>query len=161
MKRLFARSAIALALLAATPFAIAQPAPPPMPSLTPDQSASVDQRLDAYRQETERRVARGEITRNEADNLLAWREWQIAQQVAAPAPPPAAPGDAPPDYAAAAPPDYYAPPPRADYAVVAPPSYYGPYYRYPAPYYGGPYPYFGPSVCAGGFGHHFGGRICF
>lgn len=34
-------------------------------------------------------------------------------------------------------------------------------YRYPAPYYGAPYPYFGPSVCAGGSGHHFGGRICF
>ena len=64
-----------------------------------------------------------------ADNLLDWREWQIAAP----------------------------PPPRRDY-VVAPRPYY---YRNPAPYHGAPYPYFGPSVRAGGFGHHFGGRICF
>ena len=29
-----------------------------------------------------------------------------------------------------------------------------PYYA-PAPYY------WGASICAGGFGHHFGGRVCF
>jgi hypothetical protein len=49
---------------------------------------------------------------------------------------------------------------------VQPPRYYVPSYPYPypypAPYYWGPRPYYyGPSICAGGFGHHFGGRVCF
>lgn len=168
MRRLLALSAVSVALLAGASFAHAQSSPPPMPALTPEQSATLNQRLDAYREETQRRVARGEITQNEADKLLDWREWQIARQVAATAPPSASRDDVPPDYAGEAPPDYsrggapadvYAPPPpRRDYVVVAPAPYY---YRYPAPYYGTPYPYFGPSVCAGGFGHHFGGRICF
>jgi hypothetical protein len=167
MKRLFALSGITVALLAGGSVANAQSSPPPLPALTAEQSAAVEQRLDSYRQETERRVARGEISRNEADNLLAWREWQIARQIANDAPPAAAGDDVPPDYAGNTTSDagsgYYAsPPPRRDYVVVAPPPYYGPYYyRYPAPYYWGPYPYVGPSVCAGGFGHHFGGRICF
>ena len=43
-----------------------------------------------------------------------------------------------------------------------PAPYYWPYY---GPYYWGPrpYAYWGPSVsvCAGGFGRNFGGRICF
>jgi hypothetical protein len=43
--------------------------------------------------------------------------------------------------------EYYRP-----YPYYAP--YYGPGYYAPAPYY------FGASICAGGFGHHFGGRIC-
>ena len=55
---------------------------------------------------------------------------------------------------------------RAPQVVVVepPPRYYVPYYpyAYPAPYYWGTRPYYyGPSICAGGFGHHFGGRICF
>ena len=59
-----------------------------------------------------------------------------------------------------APPDYYEPRPPDRYAVE---PAYGPAYRYGAPYDRGPHPYayWGPSVCAGGFGHHFGGRICF
>ena len=167
MKRLFALSAVTVALSVGASIAHAQSSPPPLPALTAEQSATVDQRLGAYRQETEQRVARGEITRNEADNLLAWREWQIARQVAGDDTSAARRDDVPPDYAgdatADARSDYYAPPPGSrDYAVAAPPPYYGPYYyRYPTPYYWGPYPYFGPSVCAGGFGHHFGGRVCF
>ena len=169
MKRLFALSAVTLAFVAGAPFAHAQASPPSMPSLTAEQSAAVRQQLDPYRQETEQRVRRGEITQNEADNLLKWREWQIAQQVQGATPPTQA-GDVPPDYTGDVspeysrgdvPPGYYAPPPRRDYVVVSPPPYYGPYYRYPAPYYWGPYPYYGPSICAGGFGHHIGGRICF
>lgn len=160
MRRLLALSAVAVALLVGASFAHAQSSPPPMPALSPEQSATVNQRVDAYREETQRRVARGEVTQNEADNLLAWREWQIARQIAAAAPSSATRGDVPPDYSRdGAPADAYAPPPpRRDYVVVPPPPYYD---RYPAPYYGAPYPYFGPSVCAGGFGHHFGGRICF
>ena len=168
MKRLFALSGIAVALLGGASVACAQSSPPPLPALTAEQSATVEQRLDAYRQETEQRVARGEISRNEADNLLAWREWQIARQVASDAASAAPREDAPLDYRGDTTGDaqsgYYAspPPPRRDFVVVAPPPYYPPYYdRYPAPYYWGPYPYFGASVCAGGFGHHFGGRICF
>jgi len=179
MKRLFALAAFTLALGAGTPAALAQSSPPPLPALTAQQSATVQQRLDAYRRQTEARVAHGEITADEADNLLRWREWQIARQVAGVRTPEAGSGvppdyngppqsgsDVPPDYNAAAPsgrdvpPDYYGPPPPG-YVVVQPAPYYGPYYRYRAPYWG-PYPYYwGPSVCAGGFGRHFGGRICF
>ena len=173
MRRLFALSGIAIALLAGASFAAAQSSPPPMQAPTSDQSATVNQRVDAYRAETARRVARGEITQNEADNLLDWREWQIARQVAATAPSPASRNDVPPVYTGEAAPghsrgdasaDVHAPPsPRRDYVVVAPPPYAGLYYysHYPAPYYGAPYPYFGPSICAAGFGHHFAGRICF
>ncbi len=183
MKRLFALAGITLALCAGIPPALAQSAPPPLPELTAQQSATVQQRLDSYRRQTEARVAHGEITADEADNLLKWREWQIARQVAAGVarapqansgvppdyhPAPQANSDVPPDYYAApqsssdVPPDYYGPPPQPGYVVVQPaPYYYGPYYRYRAPYWG-PYPYYwGPSVCAGGFGRHFGGRICF
>lgn len=179
MKHLFALSGIALALLAASPFALAQSSPPPLPPLTPEQSATVSQRMDLYRKETEGRVSRGEITADEADRLNRWREWQIARQVAGRSNPPPAdgngvppdyreapsPGSVPPDYHGAPPPGYGSAPPP-DYVVVQPPAYYGPYYGYPSPYSWGPYPYpyryyWGPTVCAGGFGHHFGGRICF
>lgn len=160
MKCLIAVSGITLALLAAAPSALAQSSPPPLSALTPQQSSAVEQRLDAYRRETERRVARGEITADEADRLLRWREWQIARQVAgaassaSSASSPAMVYDSPPQ-------DYDEPRPR-DYIVVEPPPYYGPYYRYEAPYYWGPRPYYwGPAICAGGFGRHFGGRICF
>lgn len=162
MKRLFALSGLTLALLAAAaPLAVAQSSPPPLPEMTAEQSATVDQRLDLYRRETEGRVARGEITADEADRLLQWREWQIARQVtgAARAPSTVAQADVPPDYRQA-PARVYAPPP--DVVVEPAPYYYAPYYRYPAPYYWGPRPYYwGPAVCAGGFGRHFGGRICF
>ena len=154
MKRLIALSAFALALLAATPAALAQATPPPLPTLTPEQSADVERRMDAYRKQTEARVTRGEIDPDQADRLLRWREWQLAQQVTGLAPPPIG-YDARPDFT------YERP---RDYVVVAPPPYYyAPYYPY-APYYWAPRPYgyyWGPSICAGGFGRHFGGRICF
>lgn len=168
MKRLIALSGFVVALLTGTPFALAQSSPPPLPALTPQQSATVQQRLDLYRRETEGRVARGEITADEADRLLGWREWQIARQVAGVSTPPpsTAQADVPPDYYQVPSREYVPPrevvvepPPEV---VVEPPPYYGPYYRYPAPYYWGPRPYYwGPAVCAGGFGRHFGGRICF
>ncbi|MGE5171223.1 MAG: hypothetical protein ACM3JC_12745 [Rudaea sp.] len=140
----------------------AQSSPPPLPTLTPEQSSEVERRLDPYRRQTEDRVTRGEISADEADRLLRWREWQIARNVAGIAPAPLPDYGAPPDYAA--PPEYEARAPRV--VVVEPPRYYAPYYPYPypapAPYYWGPRAYyFGPSICAGGFGHHFGGRICF
>ena len=153
MKRLIALSGFTMALLCA-PAALAQSSPPPLPQLTPEQSQTVEQRLDLYRRETEGRVSRGEITAAEADRLLAWREWQIAGQVAG--------LDAMPDV----PPDYRGPPVvQRDYVAAAPPPPYyyddGPYYRTPVPYYA-PRPYYwGPAICAGGFGRHFGGRICF
>ena len=160
MKRLFALPGLTIALLAAVPVALAQSSPP-LPALTPEQSATVEQRLDLYRKETEGRVARGEITADEADNLLRWREWQIARQVGgvSSTPQASAQADVPPDYNGPPVREYV--PPR-EYVVVAPPVYDGPYYRYPAPYYWSPRPYYlGPAVCAGGFGRHFGGRICF
>jgi hypothetical protein len=172
MKHLIALSGIALALTL-SPLALAQ-SPPPLPELTQQQADDVNERIDAYRRATDARVARGEITADEADRLLKWREWQLAQQAAASAPVVSArvpvDSDVPPDYHGSAPPDYYRSPPPAyyrssppDYYVVEPAPLYAPYYRYPAPRYVGPapYAYWGPSICAGGFGRHFGGRICF
>jgi hypothetical protein len=155
MKRLVL--ALALAALAGgyAAAAGAQSSPPPLPPMTAEQSANVERQVDLYRTEINGRVGRGEITAAEGDRLLKWREWQIAQQVtgeAAEALPPGPIADSPP----IAPPrvatrEYaYAPPPTAVY----PAPYYVPYYYTPRPYYWG-------SVCAGGWGHHFGGRICF
>ena len=171
MKHLIAIPALVLALGFAIPPASAQSSPPALPALTQQQMQDVNARMDAYRRATDARVARNEITADEAARLVQWREWQVAQQVANAG---AAPGDAgaPPDYGGV-PPDYResAPP---GYSPTVPPGYdmepaplYAPYYRPAAPYYypyyygPRPYAYWGPSVCAGGFGRHFGGRICF
>ena len=152
MKRLIALSGLATTL-AFAPAALAQSSPPALPELTPEQSHSVQQRLDAARRDADARVSRGEISSDEAERLLAWREWQIARHVAGAA---AMPG---------VPPDHREPPlVQRDRVVSAPPPYYaddGPYYRYRVPYYA-PVPYYRSlGVCAGGFGPHFGGRICF
>lgn len=156
MNRSMTLTGIAFALLTATGAALAQSAPPPLPALTPQLSAQLKQRMDLYRRDTDDRVARGEITAGEANRLVSWREWQIARQLAAhnAAPPDAIPYDMPP-------PDYRENPAPRAYAVE-PAPYYGPYYRYPEPYYYGPRAYYwGPTICAGGFGRHFGGSLCF
>ena len=179
MKHLIAISAVAT-LVAVAPAVSAQPAPPSLPALTQQQTQELDTRIDAYRRATDARVARGEITPDEASRLIAWREWQIARQLAAASPrvPQLAPpvdSDVPPDYegprddvasqapqyGAPAQPRAYAVPPTRDGYVVPEPAY-GPY-GYPAPYYAAPrpYAYWGPSICAGGFGRHFAGRLCF
>ncbi len=164
MKHLIAISGIAAALVAAsTPTWAQSSTPPPLPTLTQQQAQDLHARTDAYRRATDQRVARGELNPDEAARLVAWREWQIARQIAS-ARTPTTPGDdgVPPDYASQ-PRDYDASRPR-DYYVVEPAPVYTPYYyRYPAPYYWGPrpYAYWGPSICAGGFGRHFGGRVCF
>jgi hypothetical protein len=187
MKRLALTVALAALLAGYTAAAGAQSSPPALPRLTADQSADVQRQLDLYRTEIDGRVSRGEITADEADRLLKWREWQLAQQ-AINAMPPGAISDAPPIAASAAPPmsgDSTPPmsgseaPPAPAYGapqsvapaapvvrqyVYAPPptvAYPAPYYYYP-PYYYAPRPYYwGASVCAGGWGHHFGGRFCF
>jgi len=174
MKHLIAISAVALSLGFAASSASGQSSPPALPVLTQQQMQDVNARMDAYRRATDARVARNEITADEAARLEQWREWQIAQQVAS-APPVPLPvrsdrappdyGGVPPDYRESAPPDYYPTVPPDYYAAEAAPLY-APYYRPAAPYnpyyYGPrPYAYWGPSVCAGGFGRHFGGRICF
>jgi hypothetical protein len=151
-------AALAMPLAGGAQPAPTQPAPPPqnpaasapqMPTLTPDQSEQVHQQMAGERRTMEARVARGEVTPDEAERFLAWREWQIARQVAGLAPPPSPAIERgletprPRQYAYAYPPPYYYPPP-------------------PPPYYWGPrYYYWGPTVCAGGWGHHGGGRICF
>jgi hypothetical protein len=164
MKHLIA--ILSLAPLLASAAALAQ-SPPPLPALTQQQTEDVRVRMDAYRRETDARVARGEITADEADRLLQWREWQVARQAANPAAPGAS-SRAPVD--TRVPPDYYGSSPRGDsgspppdYYVIEPPPLYVPYQRYVMPRYWGPapYAYWGPAVCAGGFGRHFGGRICF
>jgi len=160
MKHLIALSGLAVALAAAPLVAVAQATPPPLPALSQQQSEDLQARVDAYRRQTDERVARGEITPDEATRLVQWREWQIARQIASASARPPSDEDAPADYSEARPPDYYnARPPRDVY--VSPAPAYGPYY-YPAPYWGPrPYAYWSPSICAGGFGHHFGGRVCF
>ncbi len=174
MKHLIAISAVALALGFAGPPVLAQSSPPTLPVLTQQQMQDVNARMDAYRRATDARVARNEISADEAARLVQWREWQIAQQVASapsvsrPAASDRAPADhggLPPDYRDSAPPDYY-PAVPSDYYAVEPAPLYAPYYRADVPYYPyyygpRPYAYWGPSVCAGGFGRHFGGRICF
>ena len=152
---------------------------PPMPSLDTNQSAEVQRQLAPYRTQIDARVTRGEITPDEAGRLLQWREWQIAQQVARTA------SRSAPVYDQAPPPDYdqgqsagdqgppsgaqpyqaqpyygqqpYAQPYYAPYygPYYAPPYYYAPRYYAPAPYY------WGTRICAGGWGHHGGARVCF
>ena len=174
MKHLFALSGLAIALSIASPLASAQSTPPALPPMSDAQSHELAARMDDYRRATDARVARNEITADEGARLVQWREWQIAQQIAAArtAPMPAttapAPADAPPvppDYRESAPPDYRSDAPP-DYYAVEPAPVYVPYYSPAVPYYPyyygpRPYAYWGPSVCAGGFGRHFGGRICF
>jgi hypothetical protein len=152
LRRVAAVAALAMAMATATT-ATAQSAPPPLPPMTAAQSDEVRQTLEAYRLDTEARVARGEITPDEAGRLIAWREWQVAQ---------AATDQAPPAYA---PPQTIPPPPvtwAAPYPYYAAPSYYAPpYYAPPYPYYGTPAPvYWGFSVCTGRGYRHGWASIC-
>ncbi len=88
------------------------------------------------------RIARGDITADEGDRLLKWREWQIARQIAR-------------DSCHLVPP--------LERKDESPAPYYGPYVRYPAGDYWStpPWVYWGPTICTSGFGRHFGMRICF
>lgn len=147
-------SLVALALagmvgIAALP-AGAQSVAPPLPALTAEQSDNLNRELTPYRQDVDARVARGEITPDEAQRLLEWRRWQLARQIAGLSPPEAPPMVAHQQYA------YPQPAPPAPGYVYDP--WYRPYYYAPAPY-----PYYGPriSVCAGGWGHHAFGSLCF
>ncbi len=130
--------------------ATAQPAPT-MPSMTAEQSAQLNDEMAIERRTMETRVARGEVTPDEAERFLAWRQWQIAQQLTGAAPSPSAATSNPVE----------SPPVVRRYVYTYP----APYYYAPGPYYSGPYypgpRYWGPVVCAGGWGHHFGGRVCF
>ena len=135
--------------------ASAETAPPPLPALTAEQSANLEQEMARYGQDVDARVARSEVTPAEAERLIAWRRWQLARQVAglAPRPVEAAPVfvETYPRYAE---PYYYGRP----YAVAPP------YHWEPRPHYGGADPYFwGPriSFCAGGFGRRAFGSLCF
>ena len=149
MTRTIAAAMLAFALAAP---AIASTMPPPLPTLDAAQSSRLDERMRLLRHEIDGRVSRGEMTASEAERLLAWREWQIARQIAGIAPPnpayvtpnyPPQPGEpgVPPDYRAAPPaPLYYS----APYPVYAPWPAFG----------------WGATVCGGGFGRHFRAGIC-
>jgi hypothetical protein len=154
MKRTCLAVVLASVLLGASAGVRAQAMPPPLPSLTSEQSARVQQEMDRYRRELDDRLSRGNIMPDEAQRLAAWHEWQYAQREAGLAPPGpsiARRDDVPPDYV----------PPPVRYA--APAYYYGPPVRYyePAPYYLAPPLYWGPSICAGGGGRHGFARFCF
>lgn len=118
---------------------------PPMPALSAQQAANLDQELLMYRRGVDDRVARGELRSEEAQRLVEWRRWQLARQIAGLAP---------------------AEPARVivERRYVAEPyaAGYGPYPYYAQPYY---YPprYYVPrlSVCAGGWGRHSFGSLCF
>lgn len=154
--RLTMAAALAVAATLGAGVAVAQSTPPALPSMTAEQSGQVSQALALYRADTEARVGRGEITPDEAELLIAWRQWQLAQQVTGQAPPPPAPPqatDRPPVVVAPYPysgaPTYVSPYYAAPYY---PAPYYGPYYAPPAPYY------WGFSLCGGrGYRHGWAG----
>ncbi len=120
--------------------------PPPLPALSSEQATNLNDEMTRYRQWVDARVARGEVTPEEAQRLVEWRRWQLARQIA---------GLAEPE------------PPRVvvQREYVARPYYdpwYRPYYYGPPVYYAPPV-YYGPrlSVCAGGWGRHSFGSLCF
>lgn len=115
--------------------------PPPLPALSAEQSANLNAEMTRYRQWIDERVGRGELRPDEAQRLVEWRRWQLARQIA---------GLSNPEPARVV--------VRREYVYPAPA--YDPWYQ---PYYAPPYAYYGPriSVCAGGFGRHAFGSICF
>jgi len=138
LRRLATVAAVAVAGAGAS-IAAAQSTPPPLPPMTTEQAEQVSQALGLYRSDTEARVGRGAITPDEAELLIAWRQWQLAQQATGQAPPPSQPMAGPPGAA-------------APYVYPGRPAYVAPYYA--APYYTPPYyapaPYYwGFSVCGG------------
>jgi hypothetical protein len=141
MKRVITAIAAASAVILANPSFARDAGAPAAPPLSAAQAQQVQSELDAYRRETDARVARGDITHDEAQRLVQWRQWQLAQQAAGLAPPP------PPERVAVVPRGYPLPPP---------PAYPYPYY-YPAPYYA---PWWGVSVCAGRAYRHGFGSFC-
>lgn len=177
LRRGFAPALAAIALAAAPAYAAAPSQtfiPAPQPSAvapvgtagtapgdaTPPASEQwVDQQTAKIRSDVEARVARGDMTPDEAERLIGWRRWQLEQQAAGQAPAPAILERQ----------KAVATAPRT--VVVAP--YPAPYYATPyGGYYYGPYGYgpYGPgylryapgiAVCAGGIGHHFAGGVCF
>ncbi len=126
-------------------------------SAPPASEQWVEQQTAKIRGEVEARVARGDMTPDEAERLIGWRRFQLEQQAAGQAPAPVIQQRH--EAVAAAPQPYYAAPYPGPY-YAAPYGYaYGPYgYGYP---YG--YPRYAPgiAVCAGGVGHHFAGGVCF
>jgi hypothetical protein len=140
--------AATVALTLSVPLA-AQEGPPPLPQLSPEQAADVRQQVAQYRTATEQRVFSGEISPDEAERLIAWREWQLAQQAAGRAPRPQVPAERTIVVPASPPAPLYVPGPY----------YYGPYYYGYGPYYGAPS--FGLSICAGRAYRNGWGSICF
>lgn len=142
-------------LFAMVPSSSAETAPPPLPALSAEQSANLEQEMARYRQDVDSRVARSEVTEAEAQRLLAWRRWQLARQVAGLAPRPV---EAAPVFVETNP--YYGRP----YDYGGPYAYARPYHWEPRPYFWGAEPYYwGPriSFCAGGFGRRSFGSLCF
>ncbi|MEP7208204.1 MAG: hypothetical protein ABI920_14800 [Casimicrobiaceae bacterium] len=119
--------------------------PPALPALSPEQSANLNAEMTRYREWVDGRQARNEISAEEAQRLVEWRHWQLARQIAGLA----------------------APAPRVvvqrEYVYPAYDPWYRPYDPWYRPYYYAPRAYYGPRVsfCAGGFGRHSFGSLCF
>lgn len=136
---------LAAALCLVAGVALAQsPAPvSAAPPLTEAQALDVQRELDAYRQDVQQRLAQGALTPDEAQRLLAWRQWQLAQQAAG----------------TVAPSQILELQARADAeraSMVAPYAYYDGY----APAFGALWAV-RPAVCAGRWGRGWAGSVCF
>jgi hypothetical protein len=145
MIRSFTLGLLAATLCIGANVSLAQsPAPvPDAPPLTEAQARDVQREIDAYRQEVQQRLAQGALTPDEAQRLIAWRQWQLAQQAAG----------------AVAPSQIFELQARADAeraAFVPPYAYYDGY----APAYGGVW-VVRPAVCAGRWGRGWAGNVCF
>jgi hypothetical protein len=143
MKAKLIMLALASVLAAGAGSALAQSGAPELPALSAEQKTNLDSEMRRIEADVDGRVARGELRPEEAERLLEWRRWQLARQIA---------GLVPPEPPRVIVRHEYAPPP---------PVYYDPWY--PAPYWGRPYYWYGPriSVCAGRWGRHSFGSLCF
>ncbi|MEO5698888.1 MAG: hypothetical protein ABIS17_14255 [Casimicrobiaceae bacterium] len=123
--------------------------PPALPALSPEQSANLNAEMTRYREWVDGRLARSEINAEEAQRLVEWRRWQLARQIAG---------------LAAAEPRVVV---HREYVYPAVYPAYDPWYRpydpWYRPHYYAPRAYFGPrlSICAGGWGRHSFGSLCF
>jgi len=122
------------------------PGPGPVsdaPALTDAQARDVQRELDRYRQDVQQRLAQGAITPDEAQRLVGWRQWQLAQLAAG----------------AVAPSQIFEQQARVDAERATSPPPYG-YYNGYAPAYGAT-GVVRPGVCAGGGGRGWTGSVCF
>jgi hypothetical protein len=137
------RCAASIVVTLAASAAFAQSPVPDTPPLTPAQAQDVQRELDAYRQDVALRQAQGNVTAEEAQRLIMWRQYQLALQVTG----------------TATPSQIIERQAQADSERMAVTSAYG-YYPGIAPLLGAIW-MLRPTVCAASAGHNWGGSVCF